>query len=267
MLKLSITTILLLITAYIAVCGLLYILQRSMLYLPTPPSSTNEAEVLFLENEGQKLKIWHIQGTGVKAIIYFGGNAEDVALNIPQFKRLFQEHHVYLANYRGYGGSSGTPTEAGLFSDACALYDLVAQKHTDIAVMGRSLGTGVAVYLASLRSVSRLALITPYDSMTRVASDLYPFFPVSLLLRDRYDSLARVNSLTIDTLILLAEHDEVIPRKRADTLITALKPEMTRVEIIDSTGHNTIGDTISYEKALSAFFAHATLPAPQTSRR
>lgn len=255
MLKLTITTLLLALTVYLALCGLLYTMQRALLYFPTPAVSTPEAEVIWLKNANQTLKIWHIPGSSDKALIYFGGNAEDVALNIPQFKRLFPDHAVYLHNYRGYGGSTGTPTEEGLFADACALYDFVSQNHAHISVMGRSLGTGVAIYLATQRDVSRLVLVTPFDSMTNVASNLYPFFPAALLLRDKYNSLDRITGLNTRILILIAEHDEVIPRKHTDNLVAALSPELTRVKVIASTGHNTISDVPSYEKALSDFFA------------
>lgn len=261
MLKISVTGILIFSAAYLAVCALLYFMQRNLLYFPTLPVSSKDAEAIMFENDNETLKIWHLRGTGTKALIYFGGNAEDVALNIPQFRRLFPEYHVYLHNYRGYGGSSGKPTEKALFSDACVLYDMVAQHHTDIAIMGRSLGTGVAVYLASQRPVNRLALITPYDSMTNVAADHYPFFPVTFLLHDRYDSLERAGKLTAETLILIAQHDEVIPRKRTDALIAALMNEVTIVEVIDATDHNTIGSAVTYEKALSSFFANNQLTA------
>jgi hypothetical protein len=254
MLKFSLTAVLLFLAAYLAVCVALFILQRSMLYYPTPPVSTSEAEVIWLKNEEQNLKVWHVRRAGGRALLYFGGNAEDVALNIAGFKQLFPEHSIYLLNYRGYGGSSGSPTETGLLADSRALYDLAAQRHTDIDVIGRSLGTGVAVYLAANRPVRRLALVTPYDSMTSLASAFYPYLPVSWLLLDRYDSLGRAESLSGQTLIVVAEHDEVIPRKRTDALIAALRPENTRVQVISAAGHNTIGNSPSYEQALTDFF-------------
>lgn len=253
MLKFSLTALLLFLTAYLAVCAALFILQRSMLYYPTPPVSTSEAEVIWLKNGDQKLKVWHVRRAGSRVLLYFGGNAEDVALNIPEFKQFFPEHSLYLLNYRGYGGSSGSPTETGLFADSRALYDLAAQGHAEIDVIGRSLGTGVAVYLAANRPVRRLALVTPYDSMTGVASAHYPFLPVSWLLLDKYDSLGRAESLLVQTLIVVAENDEVIPRKRTEALIAALRPENTRVEII-AAGHNTIGNSPAYGQALTGFF-------------
>lgn len=253
MVKFTLTSLLLLAGSYLGACTLLYTLQRAMLYYPTPPTTVGGVEVIRLDSGGQSLKVWHVPRSEERAILYFGGNAEDVAENIPQFQRLFPGYALYFPNYRGYGGSSGSPSEEGLFADALALYDLAARQHRDIAVIGRSLGTGVAVYLAANRPVSRLVLVTPFDSMTNVAASIYPFFPVKLLLRDRYDSLARAAGLTAETLVLVAEADEVIPRERTEALIAALKPEKTRVVVVPATGHNTIGYAPAYEKALSGF--------------
>jgi len=240
--------------AYLIMCAFLYTRQRSMIYYPTHPVNSSEAQVIWLSHQGQSLKVWHIPGGSDRAFIYFGGNAEDVALNIPQFKRLFPQYSIYLHNYRGYGGSTGKASETALFSDAGALYDYVKTKHREISVIGRSLGTGVAVYLASIKEVSRLVLVTPFDSMVNLARNYYFLVPVSLLLKDKFDSLRRAGRLVTPTLVLIAERDEVIPRKRAYSLVSALKPEITRVEVIKGAGHNTIGSSSHYEKVLSAFF-------------
>jgi len=254
MIKVTLWLMFLASMAYLSMCVLLYKKQRSILYYPMSSVTSDEAEVIWLSHDNQSLKVWHIPGSGEdRAIIYFGGNAEDVSLNISQFKRLFPQHSIYLHNYRGYGGSTGKASETALFSDAVALYDHVRPEHNNIIVMGRSLGTGVAVYLAAEKEVSSLVLVTPYDSMVNLARGYYPLVPVSLLLKDRFDSRSRVGGLDIPTLLLIAEYDEVIPRKRADALISAMKPAMTMAEIITGTGHNSIGSSPQYEKALSAF--------------
>lgn len=253
MIKVTLWMLFLSFSAYLIMCALLYTKQRSMLYYPTPPVNSSEAQVIWLSHQEQSLKVWHIPGRSDRSLIYFGGNAEDVAMNIPQFKRLFPEYSIYLHNYRGYGGSTGKASETALFSDAGALYDYVKTKYQEISVIGRSLGTGVAVYLASEKKVSRLVLVTPYDSMVNLARNYYFQVPVSLLLKDKFDSLSRAGRLATPTLVLIAEHDEVIPRKRADALVSALNPEITRVEVIKGAGHNTIGSSPQYEKALSVF--------------
>lgn len=256
MLKFSLAALLLTLTAYVTLTAMLYFLQRRMIYYPTPPVLSREAETVWLSHAGEKLKIWHVPSKGKKAILYFGGNAEDVALNLGQFLRLFPDHALYLMNYRGYGGSSGSPSEAALLADAIAFYDFAAEQYPDITVIGRSLGTGVAVPLADQRPVTRIVLITPFDSMANLAAQIYPYFPVRLLLRDHYDSLGRAPSLDLQTLVLIADDDEVIPRERTDALIAAMKPENARVTVIPNTGHNTISGSADYERELSDFIRH-----------
>jgi pimeloyl-ACP methyl ester carboxylesterase len=256
MIKFTLTILLVAFAAYSCLTIALYTLQRTMLYYPTLPVQSREAEEIWLTHNGLRLKVWHVLGSKNRALIYFGGNAEDVALNIPGFKRIFPDHSIFLHNYRGFGGSEGKATEEGLFADALALYDYIQKTQTDITVMGRSLGTGVAVYLASTRPVGKLLLVTPFDSMTNVAAGLYPYFPVRLLLRDRYDSVSRTDTLTMPILVLIAENDEVIPRRNSDNLIAVLRPENTRVEVIPKSGHNTISNSIHYEKVLTEFMVH-----------
>ena len=227
--------------------------QRSLLYYPTPPVNSSEARAIQLSHEGQNLKVWYVEKDTDRALIYFGGNAEDVALNISLFKQLFPRHALFLPNYRGYGGSSGEPSQGALFFDAAALYDYVRKDYQRIDVMGRSLGSGVAVYLASEKPVERLVLVTPYDSMVQVASLYYPFIPVSLLLKDRYESSKRAPLLDMDILVLVAEQDEVIPRRSTDDLILALPPERTIVASIAGATHNSIGSSPEYQADLNTF--------------
>ncbi len=242
---------------YTIVCLLLFLQQRDMLYYRTPARSpaSVDAQLLRLHNEAETVVVWRVGDIGERALIYFGGNAEDVALNCTSFARLFPDWTVYLINYRGYGGSTGTPSERGLFADALALYDSVREDHAVFAAMGRSLGSGVAVYLAAQRKVDRLVLVTPFDSMTHLAAAHYPWVPVRLLLRDRYDSGSRADSLTMPTLVLIAGQDEVVPDSVSASLVAALPEETTRVEIIDGAGHNTIGLSPHYESALARFLA------------
>ena len=259
MIRTVLWTVILALAGFAGLCALLYARQRSMLYYPTPQVNSGEAQALRLPHEGQSLKVWYVKRDTGQALIYFGGNAEDVALNISQFKQLFPHHSLFLHNYRGYGGSSGQPTEAGLCSDAKALYDYVRKNYQNIDVMGRSLGSGVAVYLASEKEVQRLVLVTPYDSMVNVASTYYPFIPVSLLLKDRYDSRKRADKLDMDILVIIAERDEVIPRRSSDGLVSALGPENTTVTVIGAASHNSIGSFPEYEEVLRTFLNKSSM--------
>ncbi|SHO53772.1 alpha/beta hydrolase [Desulfopila aestuarii] len=253
MLKFSVSLLLICSIAYIGICLLLYLMQRRMMYFPTPPTDSDLAEVIWLSSANEKVKVWHVSRNSERAIIYFGGNAEDVALNIPSFINIFHDQSLYLLNYRGYGGSSGRPTEQGLFTDAQTLFDTIQKRHSHITVIGRSLGTGVAICLAGSRNVQSLILITPYDSMAEVASNHYPFFPVSLLLKDKYDSLGWVKNITAKTLILIAEYDEIIPRRRSVRLAEAFRPGQVQVEVLNRTDHNTISASPRFGAVLNSF--------------
>ncbi len=181
--------------AYALLCILLFTGQRSHIYFPVPESNPAGVRSMRLQSGDADLKIWFVQRPGPRAIVYFGGNAEDVAYNMAGFSAAFPDHSLYLVNYRGYGGSSGEPTEAGLTSDAVSIFDQLRLRHPEISVIGRSLGSGIAVHLASLRDVRRLVLVTPFDSLVNVAREHFRYFPVSLLMRDRYESVRRVPSI------------------------------------------------------------------------
>ena len=240
---------------YAGLCILLYVFQRSLMYFPTPAASTAPAEELQVANEGEELRIWRVQTDRALALLYFGGNAENVALNIHDFRELFPQHAIYLVNYRGYGGSSGTPSERALYSDAEAVFDRVAAEHRSVAVIGRSLGSAVATWLANRREVSRLALITPADSFTSLARRHYPLFPAALLLKDRYDSLSRAGSIEVPVLFVVAEKDEIIPPESSRRLAAAMASARVSFEVVPGAGHNTIGLAPRFRAALARFLA------------
>src|SRR5205085_5992564 len=118
-----------------------------------------------------------------------GGNKEDVSQSLPAFEAAFPNHALYLLHYRGYGGSEGVATETDLYRDALALFDHAHRRHRQVIVVGRSLGSGLAVRVASVRRATRLVLVTPYDSIVGIAAGQYPWAPVSLILKDRYESV------------------------------------------------------------------------------
>ena len=155
---------------YVCFCVLLYFWQRSMIYYPHGEVKAANLQPLWLSNQGHRLKIWQAVSEQSKAVLYFGGNAENVLHSMAELHSLYPDRSLYLMNYRGYGGSTGRPSEGALFSDAVALYDEVADTHEEVIVMGRSLGSGVAVYLAESRPVEALILVTPYKSMVALAS-------------------------------------------------------------------------------------------------
>jgi len=251
-----VTVISIAVLIYAGFCVFLYASQRSALYYPTPEVHVMDAADLRLESDGEKLKIWRLADAGgPNAIIYFGGNAEDVSANIRDFSNIFPGHAVFLVNYRGYGGSTGSPSEAGFYKDALAVFDEIRSRHTNISIIGRSLGSAVASYLASVRDIDKLVLVTPFDSIENVAKKAFPVFPVSLLLKDKFNSVGHVAGIAAPVLVVIAENDEIIPRRHSDALAEAFPEAQVTVEIIRDAGHNTIGMFPRYSSVLNMFLA------------
>lgn len=239
MLKLAAVLCSLTVALYMGACGYLYANQRALLYYPTPAVSVPGATAIALQSDGETLKLWRVGPAQGNALIYFGGNAQDVSRLVPVFHRIFPDRPVYLVNYRGYGGSSGIPSEAALYRDAIAVFDYVHRNHPHVDVIGQSLGSGVAIFLATVRHITRLVLITPYDSIETVARHSFPQFPVGLLLKDKFPAAMRAPDVRSPTLILLAEHDEVIPRASSEALIAAFRWLRPVVEVLRGTTHNS----------------------------
>jgi dipeptidyl aminopeptidase/acylaminoacyl peptidase len=158
------------------------------------------------------------------AVIYFGGRSEEVSWVSGQLSALRGTNALFV-NYRGYGRSQGRPTETGILGDALQLYDWVSsQPGVDaqrIAVIGRSLGSGVATFLAAHRAAAAAVLITPYDSMVELARRRFPYCAAALLLRHRFESVRFAQNARAPVLVLLAQSDNVVPREHALRLIAA----------------------------------------------
>lgn len=226
-----------LLASYGLLCLLLYLMQRQLIYFPVQAALPPEQPLVLQQGKVQVLVSQQPRASD-KALLYFGGNAEDVSVSLAEFSAAFSEHAIYLMHYRGYGGSEGRPSEQALVSDALALFDAVATEHSDIVVIGRSLGSGVAVQLAAQRPVQQLVLITPFDSLTKLARQQFPVVPVNWLLKDRYESAHYANQIDTPTLLLVAEQDEIIGRARSEALYQAFEPAIARMQLYPG-GHNS----------------------------
>ena len=152
-------------------------------------------------------------------------------------------------------------SERALFADALALYDWAANRSdvapTRIAAIGRSLGSGVAVYLAAERPLARLVLVTPYDSLRAVAQRHYPYLPVSFLLKHPFDSIGRAPRISTPMLVLAAQRDTIVPPEHARALFTQWRGPKTWREFAGA-GHNDLDADPAYWKAIATFFTDAT---------
>jgi uncharacterized protein len=249
-------------------CLLLYFAQDRLIFYPQALSEADARAVernapqaqtfIGAAKDGTDLRGWLVRGDGPlprPLAIYFGGNAEEVSWQVPAWPIEFG-WSVLLVNYRGYGVNRGAPSEAALYSDALALYDQVRQC-TDVdarhvVAIGRSLGSGVATYLASQRTVAGLILISPYDSLADVAREVYPFLPIDLLLRHRFESQARAPLIHAPLLALAAEQDTLIRPQRSLRLVQAWGGP-ARLELLNGVDHNTIHRHPDYWPQIARF--------------
>ncbi|MCB4760392.1 MAG: alpha/beta hydrolase [Sulfurovum sp.] len=246
------TGIITLVVGYIGIGVFLYIYQQKLLYHPTPNVKIDYPQMV-MHREGAEVVVHVLNGEHKNAILYFGGNRESMAQRADYIAQQFPNFTCYLMDYRGYGESTGEPSQKALYADALVLYDMVIQKHERISISGRSLGTGIATYVAAHRKVSKLALITPYDSIVSVAQERYPIYPASLLLKDKYNSISWVKDIKAKTFIVMAENDRVVTKKHTLRLIKAFKKEQLEVATIKNRGHNDISDDDRYYKVMQGF--------------
>lgn len=241
--------------AYFGLCALLFFRQRELIYYPqlTRVDAAHTDHVL--QRDGITLRGWRVNPGRRDAIVYFGGNAERVELNRSAFRLWFPDSSVYLLPYRGYGANPGAPDEQTLYADAAALFDQVRARHPDgrIAVIGRSLGSGVASYLAGHRDVARLALVTPFDSLARTAQAHYRWLPARWLVRDRFDSIRHLARYAGPVLIVRAGRDRVGFPDNTDRLVAALP----RAQVLElpGAGHDDVDVFPAYGETLSRFLA------------
>ncbi|VVM80410.1 alpha/beta hydrolase [Pseudomonas fluorescens] len=236
----------LIVAVYLVLCAALFFFQRSLIYFPQPNAVNSADSRITLSMPDAQVSVVTRERVGPRALIYFGGNAEDVSRNLPEFAEAFPEYAVYLLNYRGFGGSDGSPSEAAIAEDALALFDQVYASHPQIAVVGRSLGSGVAVRLASQRPVQQLILVTPYNSLEEIAARQYPWVPVQWLLKDRFESGKYAAHIRVPTLLLAASDDEVIPRASTQRLLEHFPQGVAVLRVVPDSGHNSISDRVQY---------------------
>jgi len=237
---------------YASVCVVMFFGQRSLIYYPQPRVVTAPESTLKLPVDGAEVVVTVRPLYGPRAIVYFGGNGEDVSRNLDHYAKAFPDQALYLMHYRGYGGSTGQPTERDNVADGLALFEKVRALHPDVTLIGRSLGSGVAIQVASRVSASRLVLITPYDSIVEIGAQQYPWLPVRWLALDTYESGKFAPRIRIPTTIIEAEHDQVIPHASTQRLLSRFGPGVAQRAVIEGVGHNDLDQNERYRDKLQA---------------
>ncbi len=240
-----------LVGLYAGLCGVLFCAQRALLFHPVP--ALGRVPTTTLDVPGATLRIAGRPRDGRRAILYFGGNAEDVSRTVPELAAAFPEHAIYAPHYRGYGGSDGRPSERALHADAAAVFADVRSRHADIDLVGRSLGSAIATRLAATQPVRRLVLVTPFDSILAIAARLFPFLPVRLLLADRFEAVQDAPQVTVPTLVITAGRDEVVPGAHTRRLIEAFRPGVVTERGFPTAGHNDVSLDPAYLDAIRTF--------------
>jgi dipeptidyl aminopeptidase/acylaminoacyl peptidase len=243
--------------------------QRRLVFNPVverevdkPRSSGHRTRAIVLRaQDGTKLSGWLMKPSLVgrqPAVIYFGGRSEEVSWVARDAGRLFPGMTVLAVNYRGYGGSLGEPAEHHIVEDGRMLFDWLAERsHVDpgrIAVVGRSLGSGVAVQVATERDPHALVLITPYDSVLAIAKRKFRAVPVDFVLRHRFESIKYAPALRAPTYVIRAASDDVVPHSHTDLLVAKLG-KLHLDEIIPDSDHMNIPYLESTQERIARFLA------------
>jgi uncharacterized protein len=222
------------VLGYGGLLALMYGFQRRLMYFPdarrTVPAAAGlpqAEEVHLTSSDGEKLLAWHVPPRATKPVmIYFQGNAGALDLRVGRFHWLIADGTGLLALcYRGYGGSSGRPSEEGLIRDAIAAYEFAAARYVPqrIVLWGESLGTAVAIALAAGHKVGGLILDAPFTSAADVGAAAYPVVPVRWLIKDSWRSDLRIAGVAAPIWILHGERDRVVPVRFGETLFKLAK--------------------------------------------
>jgi len=269
-----ISTITIVLSVAIGLSALLYFTQDRLIFLRqpapvSPPLATDLAinEVRIATFDGLSLRGWLARSGAadqepLPLAIYFGGNAEEVSYITGLTSRI-PGWSLLAVNYRGYGGNAGEPSERTLFADALSVYDWAANRAdvapTRIAAIGRSLGSGVAVYLAAERKLARIILVSPFDSLRAVAQHHYPYLPVSLLLRHPFDSIGYAARISTPMLVIAAQRDTIVPSAHSRALFAQWRGPKTWREF-SGADHNDLDADPEYWETIAEYLEEENQP-------
>ena len=236
------------VALYLAAVTVMYVSQRRFIYFPEPartlPQSVGLPDVserIIATPDGEKLIAWYGRAkAGQPTLLYFHGNGGALEFRNVSFRHYLDRGlGVFMMSYRGYSGSTGEPSEAANVADAKLAYEALLKEGVraeDIILYGESLGSGVAIQVAAEKQVAGMILDSPYTSVAELAARLYPWLPVNLLLKDRYDSILHIRNVHAPLLIVHGEADDVIPVEMGRRLFAAAN-EPKEIVTIPGGGH------------------------------
>jgi fermentation-respiration switch protein FrsA (DUF1100 family) len=245
---------------YLGALAALFFAQRSLIFpVPTTVRTSPWAagfpqaeEHVLTTSDGERVIVWHVVAKARhRIVLYFPGNGDTLAGSAWRFSQITADGTGLVAlAYRGYAGSSGSPSEAGLLSDAAAAFAFTSALYEPkrIVIWGFSLGTGAAVALAAQHDVGGLILEAPYTSIADVAAAAFPFMPVRYLVRDPFHSDRRIAKVAAPLLVMQGGRDTTIPVRFGEQLF-ALAHEPKQFVRFDAGGHNDLGNFGAIETA------------------
>ncbi len=211
------------IIAYLVLLVFIYFYQRNLLYHPSENNYQNDKvkfsydEIFIKVDDKIKLKSWIINKNlkKFKTLVFFHGNAGELSNRIYKLNELNKlDINILLISWRGFSGNEGSPTEDNLYKDAEAAIQWLNRKEVKnnrIILYGESLGTGVAVEIGKKNNFNSIILESPFTSMENAAKIYYPYLPVKLLLKDKYDSLSKITTIKTPILIMHGKKDDIVP--------------------------------------------------------
>ncbi len=252
------------VVGYGAIVTLAYFAQRSLMYFPerirTAPAAAGlpqADEIELTTSDGERVIVWHVPPRGDKPVVlYFHGNGGALAWRAERFARIIADGTGLVAlSYRGYGGSTGRPSETGLLRDAQAVYQFATERYQPerLVLYGESLGTGVSVALATDHKVGKVILEAPFTSAVDVGAAAYPFLPVRLLMHDTFRSDQRIGRVTAPVLVLHGERDAVVPIRYGERLYALISAPKKFVRFPE--GHHSDLDSHGAQAAVREFLA------------
>lgn len=231
---------------YIAVTGFLYSQQTQLIY-PAPdmisPLPAGFEEVVLTTSDGIELRSFYRPASaGQPTAVYFHGNGGTLYGSLVATEQIAAAGYgLLLVEYRGYGGNAGSPSEDGFYADGRAALAFLRERQiaeSDTILMGNSIGTGTAVQLATEITPKALLLTAPFTSLPDVAADVLWWLPVRLLIRDQYDSHAKIGDVNAPILVLHGSADELIPHQQGQAL--AAETARADFQLFAGEGHNLI---------------------------
>lgn len=266
------------VVGYLLLVGGLFLGQRYLIYRPfAEPFDPAQVQASGLKpvtvETADGLSLTHLYRapavTGGPVVVVFHGNAGHIGYRVPKFVEFVEAGlGLFLVEYRGFGGNPGKPSEEGLYADARAALDWLAEQGVAAertVLYGESLGSAVAVAMAAERPAGAVVLEAPFTSLAEVAQHIYWFTPAKWLVLDRFDSLSRIRKIAAPLLIVHGERDQVVPVKFGRELFAAA-PEPKEAVFLPAADHVDLFDYGVERKIIEFIGRRVTAAVPEPIR-